>query len=137
MGLHRDGLSLGLSLFETEIRRRVWWQIAVLDNRSAELSGSCNSGLPCFENFKLPLNVNDSDLDPSMTELPAHHAGPTEMMFCMIRCEFGTFLMKSQSREPKPSNGFDGLWQGLSGNSTSLSEKEKAIREFERYLEDN
>ena len=137
MGLHRDGLSLGLSLFETEIRRRVWWQIAILDSRSAELSGSSNSSLPCFENFKLPLNVNDSDLNVSMTELPAHQAGPTEMIFCMIRYEFGTFLVNSQSSKLRPATSFDGFVQGLSGDPKSLSGKEKAIGELERHLEDN
>jgi len=29
MGMHIDGALLGLSPFETEIRRRIWWQLRV------------------------------------------------------------------------------------------------------------
>ena len=31
MGLHRDGSKLGLKPYDTEMRRRCWWQIVVLD----------------------------------------------------------------------------------------------------------
>ena len=37
IGLHRDGTLIGLSPFETEIRRRVWWQLMALDGQTAEL----------------------------------------------------------------------------------------------------
>ncbi|KAH8434413.1 fungal specific transcription factor domain-containing protein [Aspergillus melleus] len=33
--LHRDGYRLGLSPFETEQRRRLWWQLVALDKRIA------------------------------------------------------------------------------------------------------
>ncbi|KAI1454145.1 hypothetical protein F4805DRAFT_334346 [Annulohypoxylon moriforme] len=34
MGLHRDGQNFGLTPFQVEMRRRVWWQICVLDIRA-------------------------------------------------------------------------------------------------------
>lgn len=37
MGLHRDGKALGLSPFETELRRRLWWHIVHLDFRAADM----------------------------------------------------------------------------------------------------
>ncbi|KAG5660910.1 hypothetical protein KAF25_002553, partial [Fusarium avenaceum] len=46
MGLHRDGETLGLPPFETEIRRRLWWQIYMLDARSAVQSGLGPSLMP-------------------------------------------------------------------------------------------
>jgi hypothetical protein len=39
MGLERDGTFLGLTPFETELRRRIWWQLKMHDFRTAELCG--------------------------------------------------------------------------------------------------
>lgn len=36
VGVHRDGLCLGLSPFETELRRRVWWNLLILEGPSSE-----------------------------------------------------------------------------------------------------
>ncbi|KAL6404562.1 C6 transcription factor [Ilyonectria robusta] len=42
-GLHREGSLFGLSKFKMEMRRRLWWQIAILDAPSAEdYSGEYN-----------------------------------------------------------------------------------------------
>lgn len=35
-GMHRDGSFLGLSKFDAEIRRRLWWAICLLDTASSE-----------------------------------------------------------------------------------------------------
>lgn len=40
LGVHRDGLHFGLAPFEIEMRRRLWWQICILDVRSSEDHGS-------------------------------------------------------------------------------------------------
>lgn len=70
MGLHSDGKSLGLPIFEAEMRRRVWWQIVLLDNRNAQLSGLKNSVVANFFDTNIPANINDSDLNPNMSEQP-------------------------------------------------------------------
>lgn len=129
IGLHHDGTILGLSIFETELRRRLWWQIVLLDGRSAELCGSGSSLLTPVWDTKTPLNVNDSDLNPNMREMPVEHTGLTEMAFCLLRYEFGTFLRSG------PTTAFDGSWQKLSSAALSSSEKEKAIKELEQLLE--
>lgn len=42
-GLHREDSFIGLTTFETEMRRRLWWQLAILDAPSAEdYSGEYN-----------------------------------------------------------------------------------------------
>ena len=84
------------------MRRRAWWQIIILDSRAAELSGS---GVSVFVNVfdtKVPRNLNDSDLDPAMTELPQDRAGSTEMIFTCLRYELGTFLRRQL---PSPEVG--------------------------------
>lgn len=127
LGLHRDGASLGLPMFEVEMRRRLWWQLIILDNRSAELAGSGNSSSHHLWNTKLPLNVNDSDLNPDMRELPVEHTGLTEMMFCLVRYSLGTLLRRSNRMD-----GFDGSLQWLSSGNVPLLEKDRAIDELER-----
>lgn len=44
LGMHRDGSSLGLSPFDAEMRRRLWWGICILDTPASE-DHSCSPGL--------------------------------------------------------------------------------------------
>jgi hypothetical protein len=37
LGLHRDGTNFDVSPFDTEMRRRCWWQICVLDVRTISM----------------------------------------------------------------------------------------------------
>jgi hypothetical protein len=39
LGIHRDGTHFGLPPFEIEMRRRLWWQVCILDARSSEDHG--------------------------------------------------------------------------------------------------
>lgn len=89
MGLYSDGRSLGLSIFEAEMRRRVWWQIVLLDNKNAQLSGLKNSGVANFFDTDIPANINDNDLNPNMSEQPLEHKHQTEMIFWLITYEIG------------------------------------------------
>ncbi|KAK9327954.1 fungal-specific transcription factor domain-containing protein [Lipomyces starkeyi] len=125
IGLHRDGASLNLPLFEVEMRRRLWWQIILLDGRIAELSGSGVSVLADSWDTKIPLNVNDDDLSPDMRELPTERAGSTEMIFCLIRYNVGEFLRHSSPRS----------FVSEQNTGLSLAEKDRVINELERLIE--
>lgn len=39
LGIHRDGSHFGLRPFDIEMRRRLWWQVCILDARSSEDHG--------------------------------------------------------------------------------------------------
>jgi hypothetical protein len=39
VGIHRDGTHFGLPPFEIEMRRRLWWQVLILDARASEDHG--------------------------------------------------------------------------------------------------
>lgn len=70
-GLHRDESVSKPNLFETELRRRLWYHICCLDNRSAEHNG-CDPIVPgefAF-NTRLPLHINDNDVTLDMTVAP-------------------------------------------------------------------
>lgn len=90
--LNRDGTTMGMSPFETEMRRRLWWQICILDVREAEDHGTEPCILERSFNTKLPLNVDDVSLDPEMSELPPSRSGRTEMLFSLVRFEISYFV---------------------------------------------
>ena len=126
IGLHRDGTSVGLSPFETEIRRRVWWRLLALDGQTAEL---CGAGLSvAFPRYdcKRPLNVNDSDLSPGMSALPSEYDGPTEMIFCGFRYEIGQFLRSVKAR---------GNWMESGLSEKAVEEKKTQLDELHALVE--
>lgn len=84
MGLHRDGELLGLKPFETEMRRRLWWQIIMVDAKYAMLSGLGHTLLPRGWDTKEPKNISDEDLVPSATEPIQHKDGPTDMILVLV-----------------------------------------------------
>lgn len=146
LGLHRDGSELGLPVFETEMRRRLWWQLIILDFRSAELTGSGRFG-DFWSDTNTPHNIDDIDFWPGITEqefadrLAAKGENrATEMIACLLRCEFGSFwkekmlqksqgnpdMLKSQLFGGKPPSPWDG----------GTKERDETISELERRLED-
>ncbi|KAJ5746503.1 hypothetical protein N7520_011685 [Penicillium odoratum] len=94
LGLHRDGTNFGLKPFETEMRRRLWWHICLLDVRSSEDHGTDPLIHESMYDTRLPLNINDEDIYPEMTEAPLERECCTDMTFCLIRCEITSTLRR-------------------------------------------
>ncbi|KAK2772758.1 hypothetical protein CKAH01_13842 [Colletotrichum kahawae] len=87
-GIHREGTLFRLSKFDIEMRRRLWWQIAVLDTPSAEdYSGEYNLLEMSSCDTQMPRNLNDTQLRPAMMEYPSETRGITEMTFTLARCQ--------------------------------------------------
>lgn len=93
MGLHRDGELLGLKPFETEMRRRLWWQIIMVDAKYAMLSGLSHTLLPRSWDTKEPKNINDQDLLPSATKPTQDAEGPTDMILIIVICKIAKALI--------------------------------------------
>lgn len=86
--MHRDGKSLGLPIFETEMRRRLWWCLSANDGRVAEDHSITINVADASTNVEFPSSVDDSQLYPGMTELPEHRGGRwTEMSLPLITKE--------------------------------------------------
>ncbi|KZL73253.1 fungal specific transcription factor domain-containing protein [Colletotrichum incanum] len=95
MGLHRESSLKDLPPFEAKLRRRVWWQIIILDGRTAQLTGaSLSPEIQLCGDTKQPVNVNDGDLVPSMSSLPPPSPVTTEMVFCSVRIEIGVWMIQ-------------------------------------------
>ncbi|KAG7418380.1 Bikaverin cluster transcription factor bik5 [Fusarium oxysporum f. sp. rapae] len=104
MGLHRDGTTFGLKPFDTELRRRLWWHICLLDMRSSEFHGYEPVVRGDMFDTKLPLNINDGGITPHMTEGPIEREGYTQMTFCLIRCEVMRAGWKVGYASPSPKS---------------------------------
>ncbi|KIV80799.1 hypothetical protein PV11_08275 [Exophiala sideris] len=115
MGLNNDGKLLGLTPFEAEMRRRLWWQLLLIDNQVAEISGSPPPSYSWSTNP--PSNANDNDLFAGMRDSPIESERLTEMMFVLLRCEIFEFTRNQAT--------LDSL----------TSTKDRAIDAFERHLE--
>ena len=87
IGLHRDGASLKLAPFESEMRLRLWWHLCVLDSRASEDQGFQSAVDLTNQGLRLPLNVNDDQIYPDMTHFPAESRSWTEMSFFLIQIE--------------------------------------------------
>ena len=129
LGLHRDGQQFGLSPFETEMRRRLWWQISSLDTRASEDQGTDPSIVEQSFDTKFPLNINDEDFDPSTTEIPKEHEGATEMTFDLIRYSMGITVRRLSYTPP-------GAGRCRTMNARlSTEDRERMIDDLHQYLE--
>ncbi|KAI1333741.1 fungal-specific transcription factor domain-containing protein [Xylariaceae sp. FL0016] len=88
MGYHCDPDSFNLSPFESEMRRRIWWQIIAQDAKHAISSGLSHNLVPNNWDTQIPSNLNDADLFPGATEPVPAREGPTEMAFCLLVYQF-------------------------------------------------
>ncbi|KAL8805739.1 MAG: hypothetical protein Q9182_001772 [Xanthomendoza sp. 2 TL-2023] len=129
LGLQRDGEQFGLSPLETELRRRLWWQIVHLDMRASEDHGSEPTILDQSFDTRFPLNINDEDIDASMKDAPPEHEGVTEMTFDLIRYSVTTTARRLSYVPPGPGK--------CRNNSQmfTLEHKERLIEELHQHIE--
>lgn len=127
MGLNQDGEALGQPPFEVEMRRRLWWQLFILDIRAAEDRQSEPCILESSFNTRLPSNIGDADLHPQMSRQPVCGQNRTEMLYSLVRFEGSYF-----ARQMVFSDGF-----GQANAYISLSTKQKchAIDLFQERIE--
>ena len=117
LGLQRDGTHFEhLTPFEVEMRRRVWWAVCMLDIRASEDQGTELSIASGSFDTKIPLNINDEDIDPETKQMPTERDGVTDMSFARIWFGIGEITRQMMAHSAK-----DGL-AGLEDQSRLLSE---------------
>lgn len=136
LGIHRDGTHFGLPPFDIEMRRRLWWHISILDNRSSEDHGTDPTFTEQFYDTKLPLNVNDEDIWPGMVEPPVERSGATEMTFCLIRFELSVFNRRLNITSPGVGDLRNRPEGGCSARDQTLQEKEDMIDRCHKRIEE-
>ena len=117
LGLQRDGTHFEhLTPFEIEMRRKVWWAVCMLDIRASEDQGTELSIASGSFDTKIPLNINDEDIDPETKQMPTERDGVTDMSFARIWFGIGEITRQMMAHSAK-----DGL-AGLEDQSRLLSE---------------
>ncbi|RAK97339.1 C6 zinc finger domain-containing protein [Aspergillus ibericus CBS 121593] len=130
MGLHLSSHDRNISCFEKEMRIRLWWQLRGLDARCRiESTPGIKKPPPPSElgDIRLPLNVNDADLHPEMTEPPLEHSGPTEMMCVLLKLEVSNWCRYS----PNATRLFEDVLGGHAKGKMSIDLQKKVINELE------
>jgi hypothetical protein len=130
-GIHRDGTHFDLPPFQVEMRRRLWWCICILDSRASEDSGYDAAIQHNGVDTQPPLNVHDSDLSPSITELPKPRSERTAMTFSVIRCEATKIFRRIQYKAPICT-------EQCARHQTTVTLKEKCewIKEHQQRLQE-
>ncbi|XXH00865.1 Cochaperone protein [Hypoxylon texense] len=123
LGLHRDGSRFPhLTPFEVEMRRRLWWAICMLDVRTSEDQDTDLTVIPDSFDTRVPLNINDTDIEPGRKEPPLEREGVTDMVFALASCYFCRVTRQIMAST-------------LKGGMPSLDEKVRMLNEFQSKME--
>ncbi|VUC29234.1 unnamed protein product [Clonostachys rosea] len=134
MGLHKPSHPK-VSFFESEMRIRLWWQLNALDSRArgSHVPGMRPPALVEFGDIRVPLNVNDADLHPDMTEPPTEHVGPTEMTCVLIKFQIFQWLRHSTAS----LRVFEGISHTPEKSKRALEMEDVLIDKLESIYQEN
>jgi hypothetical protein len=132
LGLHRDGLILGLSPMETEDRRRVWWQLQHLDLALAVRVGLTPMTLTAGWDVQMPSNIEDHDIHADSTVIPPERKGLTSMSYC----RFTYWVLNAQRQTFIARHGrFELSWQ--TNTTLSRAAKDNMMSQLEDGINQN
>ncbi|KAH7012960.1 hypothetical protein EDB80DRAFT_638644 [Ilyonectria destructans] len=111
LGAHRDGASLSLSIFNSEMQKRLFWPLAVLECGSAEDSG-CDPTIFEVSSFNVPLprNLDDKNLSVTMVAEPEECTSWTESTLSIVWadiCQLWRLVYDSRRHPEGISKGLD------------------------------
>ncbi|KAI1079035.1 fungal-specific transcription factor domain-containing protein [Whalleya microplaca] len=116
LNLHRDGAGARFPPLEAELRRRLWWQLIVLDIRASEDRGTTTVVARDSYDTRLPLNVNDEDFAPGGVAQPVERRGPTDATFSLCTAQSsGIFLYLAHAQRTGRDGGVGGGGGGSGG----------------------
>lgn len=126
LGLHRDGTVLNLSPYETEKRRRIWWLLQHQDMALGIMTGSASLTLMADWDVKLPLNIEDSDINPQMMVAPPERQDITGMSHCLW-----LYYLIEQQRSFRRVDGSRVAFSWIADQSLSREQREAYITQIE------
>lgn len=101
-----------------------------LDFRTSDLLGIRPSADLFGGDVKSPLNIEDGDIWPGMTQSPTERNGITSLVLFLVRCDIMDFL-KSVAGSKVSETG----WEALSNADVPIAGKDQKIAKLEDLLE--
>ena len=132
-GLHRDGDIFGLTPFATEIRRRVWWHLILLEYDLSKGHGVDTLIQKTSFTTKMPLNVNDDDITPDILSIPSGRYRFSEMSHSLVRFEIFHHGRDIIYADPVTMRMVDRHGSELKGQENQILELQRFLEE--RYLQ--
>lgn len=123
LGIHRVRRGTDLSPYDTEISLRLWLSIWLLDLRTALDQGTNFLITEDPPDSVLPLNINDSDLDPASVAYPPAKTGMTDMAPSLIKYEIGMLMKKLAQPDSKHALDQEDMQQMTAICRTKLEEE--------------
>lgn len=130
MGLQHESSSSSLTPFGREMRRRLWWQICVLDSHAAEDRATNPVVFDDDFSTRLPLNINDEDLHADSRKEVEERQGVTDMTFCLI-CHEITDTIRQLNYVPVKELG-----QPQRGTQEKWTQRVDAVINMHRHIEE-
>ncbi|CAF9919974.1 MAG: hypothetical protein HETSPECPRED_004129 [Heterodermia speciosa] len=124
LGLHHDGDGLAFSAFEAEMRRRLWWQIQILDMKASQDRGSECGLLEADADTQMPRNLNDQDFSYDSQHPLYDRQGPSEMTLSLL---FTNALSTIREIYSRTLNRIDG--------ALTYIEKRQMVKQFAERVE--
>lgn len=102
LGLQRDGTHFAhLTPYEIEMRRRAWWALCMVDMRASEDQGTDYTITNGSFDTKIPLNINDADIEPETKQMPTERKGITDMTISLVWFEVSKVTKQMMAQSPK------------------------------------
>ncbi|KAJ5895398.1 hypothetical protein N7495_007089 [Penicillium taxi] len=127
MGIHNESVLARSTVFEAEMRRRLWWSLLFFEARMSELDDSQTMTYNPTWDIKIPLNVNDSELWVEMKELPRAQGKATEALFAVVRSKVGDFIRNTPFFLDFTNPAFKGI--AKNGLGKDLAALERSLEE--------
>lgn len=115
----------GLSVLDVELRRRLWWQLIILDGRLAPDVATDRLIIQTSFNTKKPSSIDDSDINET-TKVINEREGLTEMTKCRLTHDIFEMAWRLQ---PDCLPG-----QGVGPPVPTTEEKMRLLTEVERHV---
>ncbi|KAI5864931.1 fungal-specific transcription factor domain-containing protein [Durotheca rogersii] len=138
LSLHREAANTRLSPYEAELRRRLWWQIIVLDIRASEDRGTTTVIARDSYDTRIPLNINDTDFGPDTPRdmILVERQGHTDVTFnlCTAHCS-RIFLHVEHAQctaaSPSTTNG-----DATGSDAATLQQPQQGVEQTIRHAQE-
>ncbi|KAI1455798.1 fungal-specific transcription factor domain-containing protein [Annulohypoxylon moriforme] len=129
LNLHHEASNAHLPPYEAELRRRLWWQLIVLDIRGAEDRGSATVLARDSYDTKLPLNIDDADFGSGTRSQLVEKQGPTDVTFSLCTAQCSNLFLQIEHAHSALGISHEGGGRGDNNGANSNAQTSQSVEE--------